>query len=155
MKIELKIYGEPKAQPRPKATRIGNHIRVYNPKTARGWKGLIEREFKKFKIIFTDIVKVSVTYYIKRPKSLMRKKDDYHPIAHGKKPDLDNLNKAVLDALTKAEIWKDDSQVQSMSATKLYASKENDDMGVFIRIEGDKFEPKKREKAKERKQEAK
>ncbi|MCL2139963.1 MAG: RusA family crossover junction endodeoxyribonuclease [Treponema sp.] len=38
-----------------------------------------------------------------------------------KKPDLDNLLKAVMDALTAAGAWKDDAQVRSIKASKHYA----------------------------------
>tara|TARA_Y100001938_G_C8077848_1_gene427243 strand:- start:678 stop:1142 length:465 start_codon:yes stop_codon:yes gene_type:complete len=38
------------------------------------------------------------------------------------KPDLDNLNKMILDACTKAQIWRDDSQVVSLTSEKYYCS---------------------------------
>lgn len=36
-----------------------------------------------------------------------------------RKRDIDNVVKPILDALTKAGIWKDDSQVQDLRVTKL------------------------------------
>lgn len=49
-------------------------------------------------------------FYVPRPASLMRKKDPDGPIRLTKKPDLDNLHKAVKDALSKV-LWHDDSQI--------------------------------------------
>lgn len=37
---------------------------------------------------------------------------------HGKKPDLDNIAKAVLDALTRGGWWQDDALVVSLSVAK-------------------------------------
>ena len=43
------------------------------------------------------------------------------PASHTTKPDLDKLVRAVLDALTSAGVWHDDSQVWGIAATKEYA----------------------------------
>ena len=42
---------------------------------------------------------------------------------HTKRPDLDNLEKAVMDALTKAKWWEDDSQVCVKITKKRYMGK--------------------------------
>ena len=43
------------------------------------------------------------------------------PTSHTTKPDLDKLIRAVLDALTSAGVWRDDSQVWGLAAVKEYA----------------------------------
>jgi Holliday junction resolvase RusA-like endonuclease len=43
-------------------------------------------------------------------------------VPHGKKPDVDNLLKAVMDAMTTAEVWKDDALVYATEAGKWYAA---------------------------------
>lgn len=47
------------------------------------------------------------------------------------KPDGDNLQKALLDAMTKLKFWKDDAQVCSQVSEKFYS----DVPGVFVYIE--------------------
>jgi Holliday junction resolvase RusA-like endonuclease len=53
-----------------------------------------------------------------RPKS-MKKTAATTP--HTKKPDIDNLLKAVMDALTDIKIWRDDSFVCLTHSSKWYA----------------------------------
>lgn len=47
------------------------------------------------------------------------------------KPDLDKLTRAVMDALTEAGAWRDDSQVIDLLASKVYADVD-DHPGVLI-----------------------
>ena len=67
---------------------------------------------------------LDVAFYLPRPKKLMRKRDPAGPIPHADKPDLDNLLKAVKDAL-KGVLWRDDCQIYKYgpSTIKLYAEK--------------------------------
>jgi Holliday junction resolvase RusA-like endonuclease len=53
----------------------------------------------------------------------------------GVRPDLDKLLRSTLDGLTDAGVWRDDSQVVSISAAKVYA-KNGDTPGVIIEVEG-------------------
>ena len=61
---------------------------------------------------------VNIEYYMPRPKAMKRDA----PTEHIKRPDIDNLNKAVLDALTDAGVWKEDSRVYRLIAEKVYAN---------------------------------
>lgn len=83
-------------------------------------------------------VKVSWTAYLPRPKALCRKKDPDGPVPHHKRPDRDNLDKTILDAL-KGVIYKDDSQVFSGEIKKFYHGKPGTEdrsrPHVVIRIE--------------------
>jgi crossover junction endodeoxyribonuclease RusA len=64
----------------------------------------------------TDPVRVRLRFSLPRPKSLSSRASR----AHVKRPDLDKLIRACLDAMT-GVLWADDSQVYSLSATKCYA----------------------------------
>ena len=75
----------------------------------------------------TGPVGLSLGFYLPRPKGhygtgrnadSLRPSAPRHPVT---KPDLDKLIRAVLDALTSAGLWRDDSQVVSILAGKEYA----------------------------------
>ena len=68
----------------------------------------------------TDPVRVRLRFAMPRPKSLSRLAS-HRP--HTKRPDVDKLARAALDALT-GVIFKDDSQVFSLHAVKRYALEE-------------------------------
>ena len=64
-------------------------------------------------------VNVACCFELPRPKSLPKKVQQ-----HLKKPDIDKLARSVLDALT-GILWRDDSQVVSLTVTKQYAAPTN------------------------------
>lgn len=124
-RLRIEIWGSPKGQPRPRARIIGNRAGVYNPKTADDWKSAVMvavREVMPFDQ-FTGPVAVSMDFYLKRPKRLMRAKDPDGPIAHDTKPDIDNLMKSTIDAMTEVGVWSDDKLVACADVTKWYAAK--------------------------------
>jgi crossover junction endodeoxyribonuclease RusA len=61
-------------------------------------------------------IKVQITFHLPRPKS--RPKKHTHPDV---RPDLDKLQRAVLDALT-GIAWRDDAQVCAIAAEKCYTT---------------------------------
>lgn len=73
-----------------------------------------------------DAVSAKVTFYMPRPKTVIRK----YPTP---KPDLDKLQRAVFDSLT-GVCYHDDCQVISVQAQKLYADEEHPP-GVELTIE--------------------
>ena len=132
MKTEHRIFvnGIPKAQPRP---RMASNGHVYNPDSADAWKEEIKAAFiaNRTKQI-TEPVHLKVYFFMPVPKGMKieRKNDRYVP--HIKKPDTDNLLKAVMDAMTEAWVWKDDALVYWTEAAKFYAS---DTTGAEIIVE--------------------
>jgi Holliday junction resolvase RusA-like endonuclease len=71
-----------------------------------------------------------------RPKAHLKRDGSVKansPVWHCKKPDLDNLIKAVTDAITDTQrVWLDDSQICQISATKSYALNAS---GCSVRID--------------------
>jgi Holliday junction resolvase RusA-like endonuclease len=61
-------------------------------------------------------VRLHLRFFLPRPKSLP--KATCWPTT---RPDLDKLTRAVNDALTDSGVWKDDSQLVELTATKGYA----------------------------------
>ena len=134
--ISFFAAGLPKAQPRPRAFAMGGKARVYNPATAEGWKSAIAVAAQDHipPVPLECPVVVSEIFLMPRPKRLMRKKDPDLRIPHTAKPDRDNLDKAVLDALTTLGFWRDDSQVWSGTVSKMYHAK-SEVPGAHIVIE--------------------
>lgn len=125
--IRFVVHGSPKAQPRAKARNFGAHAAVYNPKTADQWKALVilaARAADGFAACpLSGPLVVSIAWYLPRPKRLMRVKDPDGPVPCEAKPDRDNLDKAVLDALKDAGVFHDDNQVFAGVLAKFYHGK--------------------------------
>lgn len=136
MKLVLNI--EPKPQSRPKATRRGRHAGVYEVPAMMKWRRQCTELVKATYSgpYFDSAIKVDMTFYIQAPKKMaeppkprsrpkkIQEYDDFinERIFVDKKPDLDNLEKAVYDSISKAEIvWKDDNIIVEHTTRKKYS----------------------------------
>ena len=139
--LEFFCAGLPKAQPRAKARACGKFAQVYNPKTADDWKMIVRNEAQKAwqksavgsQTPWSGPLRVDLMFMFTRPKSHYRANGELKPNApfwHTTKPDRDNSDKAVLDALTQLGIWHDDKQVCDGRIKKLYSEYP----GCLIRI---------------------
>jgi Holliday junction resolvase RusA-like endonuclease len=140
--ITFLVTGEPKAQPRPKAfaRKFGAkwQARVYDPGTAEGWKSLIAEAVKPHlpAVPLDGPLKVTAIFLLPRPKAHYRSNGELKPNApewQVSKPDKDNLEKALYDALTQCGLWRDDSQVAVSICQKKYA---NVRPGAQVTVEG-------------------
>ena len=125
--LDVTIPGDPVPQGRPRAHRVGNGIRVYDPPKAKKWKRgaaiLIRHAASPIPLVrdHRAPLSVEIDVVIRRPKSAPKTRQlDRQP--HVKRPDLDNIVKCVLDAATSAGIWGDDSQVCELVARKWQAA---------------------------------
>lgn len=120
--LRVVVPGEPCAQGRPKFARMGKFVRAYDPKKSRNWKAMavefIKATAASDAIVFPDgPLRVMVTAVFTCPRGDHRKT----PVArrlHPKRPDAENVAKAVLDSGTAAGIWQDDSQVAILLVQK-------------------------------------
>ena len=122
------VAGLPVAQPRARAARRGRFITIYDPDSADDWKMIVRNEAKN---AWTDYPNqwlgplcVNLTFFFPRPKGHFNSKGALKPNAplwHTSKPDRDNSDKAILDALTNLGLWGDDKQVCDGRIKKLYA----------------------------------
>ena len=149
--IKIRVYGELKGQPRPRAfaRRMGDGkfvARVFESGTAEGWKSLIAAEAAKHRPAepISGPVFVNAYFIFPRPKSHYRTGKRANelradaPEWHTSKPDRDNLDKALLDALTQlGGFWRDDCQVCAGVLQKSYG----DLPGVMILIGELEVEP--------------
>lgn len=132
--MRLRIYGNPVPQGRPRAFRRGNFIGMYDPKNSKEWKETIRwQAIHQQSKLLQGAIKMNAKFILERPKSLAKK-----VVYHIKRPDLDNLVKAVKDAL-RGICYHDDSQIIELCAKKLYtnghSSLEHIHAGVIIEIE--------------------
>ena len=124
--FECVIPGPPIGKGRPRATKMGNHVRLYTPKRTADWERssalIMRNEWRSAPL--DGVCRVDVVAVFPRPKRLMRKKDPQHRVWHSSKPDIDNVCKSALDSMVMAGIIRDDTQVVILTAKSVYASKD-------------------------------
>ncbi len=110
--------------PRPQGSKrhVGNGIMIEASKHVKDWRGDIRSalttEGGTPKAFFEGEVCVTMVFVLRRPKSAPKTK----PMSAAKKPDLDKLIRAVLDAVSSAGLWNDDCQVVGSPAYKRVAA---------------------------------
>ena len=122
--------------PVPQGSKRVFHGRLVdvNDRKLKDWRALVGGSVEKLGY-FDGPVKVELNFYLPRPKGHYGKKG-LLPSAPGRpsvKPDIDKLVRACLDAMT-GLTFRDDSQVVTVVARKLYAS-DSRLPGVHIEIE--------------------
>ena len=142
------VPGIPKAQPRVRPSGRGHG--VWMPETASAWRAAVAAAVRAHPAFpaepWTGPVRVDLFLLFPRPKRLMRKRDRNGPMWHFVKPDRDNCDKAVLDALgvakrlrrgavaglRKAGLFRDDCQVCDGRIVKLYCEKRGEPRAVIV-----------------------
>ncbi len=136
--IDFRVYGLPKGQPRPRAFSRNGSARVYDPGTAEGWKSQIAEAARPY-LPTTPLegpLTVRLDLWFPRPKAHFKGKTlrADAPTWCEKKPDADNLAKAVLDAMTTLGFWGDDAQVVCLWAMKRYVTTVHNAPGVNVMV---------------------
>jgi Holliday junction resolvase RusA-like endonuclease len=112
--IVVHIPAVPVAQPRHRATSFAGKARIYSPSNhpVTAFKATVRYAFQQVYKgpPLTGPLRCSLLFLMPRPKSLIWKRRDMPRLPHTSKPDRDNLDKAVMDAL-KGIAWIDDAQV--------------------------------------------
>lgn len=125
--IQFTVPGDPAGQPRPRAARMGGFIKIYTPDGAKDWKNRIILYARSHapRTPWTGPVRCSIDFYRERPQRLMTRKYPDAAFWCTVKPDRDNLDKCVLDALTKCGFWIDDNQVVGGEIRKFWVAKDS------------------------------
>lgn len=138
--LSVFVEGVPIGQPRPRAfaRKFGNKYsaRVYDPGQAEHWKSQIAAELREYRPEHPIERPVSLGLHFRMPRCKGHFGSGRNagvlkgsaPAHHIGKPDLDNLCKAVMDAMTTLGFWRDDSQIVQLDASKEYG----DQPGVHI-----------------------
>jgi Holliday junction resolvase RusA-like endonuclease len=125
MKIELNII-PPKATAQQKGAFVMNgKVRFFEKAKVRSAREILFSALQPYQpaVPFTNAVSLKVKYcfpYRKTEKKATIKNS--LQVAHTVRPDLDNLEKLLLDVMTSLQFWKDDSQVCDKHTQKFFAS---------------------------------
>lgn len=137
----FRVLGSPVGKDRPRFRRRGDYVQTYTPKKTADWEqeigeqvGLILARFRSgghlagIELPLAGRIMVSMRFNIAKPASAPKR--ERHRL---KKPDLDNLEKCVLDALQTIQFIGDDKTVTDMSSCKRYATDDHPE-GVEIEV---------------------
>lgn len=124
------VYGRPAPQGSKRSLGAGRPL-IESSKFVKPWRADIrDHVINEYRgPVLDEPLCVELGFLMPRPSSTPKR---YTPFAM-KRPDIDKLTRAVLDALSSAGVWADDARVVELYATKAIA--ESDERpGVFIRV---------------------
>ncbi|GAA4175973.1 RusA family crossover junction endodeoxyribonuclease [Gryllotalpicola koreensis] len=124
-RLAFSVVGKPITQGSKKAYKVGNFVRIVdaNEEALQDWRASVVAAAR----IAMDgrdgferqtPVAVLTTFYLKRPTTIKR----LWPTVP---PDVEKLSRAMLDAMTIAGVYGDDSQVVRATSEKKYADRDH------------------------------
>lgn len=140
-RLQFTVPGTP--APQGSKRHVGKGVMVESSASLRPWRDTVAwtaHAAHDHNPPFDGPVNLNLTFRLPRPKAHYRTGKHHTelradaPIFNPKKPDIDKLCRAVLDSLTTAGVWRDDSQVATLHARKIYAD-DNHQPGVDIIVE--------------------
>ncbi|MGF0112932.1 RusA family crossover junction endodeoxyribonuclease [Streptococcus sp. SGI.013] len=137
MKLVLNI--EPKPQSRPRFARRGSFTTTYEDKGMKSWREccrLLIANLYMGQPILEGALRANVRFFIKPPQYISKVKknqqaliDETIPV--GKKPDVDNYEKALYDSMS-GIVFKDDGQIALHDVGKFYSLKPRIEVEVEV-----------------------
>lgn len=122
--LRITIPGRPIPKGRPRFARMGQHVRTFTDKATLTRENWIRQCALQAMSAVPGLafpldcpLAVRVEFHVARPKSAPRR-----VTRPATKPDLDNLLKAVLDGLSLAGLFTNDSRIVAIEASKAFAS---------------------------------
>ena len=126
----------PQPKLRPRFAIVHGHVETYTPAKTKVFEAYVAAYYKKmtegYKFDQGTPLAVTILFAMPVPSSKTKKtKKDMIDgrIQHTVKPDLDNLSKALLDALN-GVAWHDDSQIVQLNVQKIYSEQPH----IFLSI---------------------
>ena len=140
--ITFKVHGTPVGKGRPRISTRGGFVRSYTPEKTRDWECHVSdvahgAMLNAGAVPTYDAVHVVIDAYYPVPASYSKKKraacinGEVKPMS---KPDIDNVVKALLDAMNKV-VYVDDKQVVNVQATKHYTDQDEGFVVVEVSVE--------------------
>ena len=136
MTYRFTIPGPAVPQGRPRITTVNGYPRAFDPPKSKAYKEFVRHcvmeqwrdRLKKCasnlqNILLFGPISVVITEYREVPKAWSKKKRRMAiegKLLPTKKADIDNVAKAILDAV-KGQVWVDDAQVVDLAASKRYS----------------------------------
>lgn len=130
--ISLDLYGIPVPQIRPRFARRGDYVHTYDPQDSlkKQFQWQIKSQYRDEPLKMP--LAMDIVFFMPIPKAtsgIKKRQMLVGALHHDKRPDVDNLQKFILDCLNDIVI-KDDSQIADIRARKVYSDKP----GTSIRI---------------------
>ena len=123
MAITFTVPGDPVPQPRPRVSTRGGFARAYVPKQhpVHAYREAIAAAARGAGLTTTgEVLNVVIDAVFERPKSHLRKSGVKLDAPVLPRPDVDNIAKAVLDALQ--DVMGDDTNVARLVVEKSYGT---------------------------------
>ncbi len=139
---EIEFFVEGIPVPQGSKTVFGGRAVDANAKKLKPWRKAVTAAAADAGggLLLEGPVTLAAVFVLPRPKSHFRTGRNAHllrddaPRWVSTKPDLDKLVRALADGITDSGLWKDDNQVASILATKVYAHPS--DSSVFRAVVG-------------------
>ena len=134
MTVVFNVPGNPVGKQRARYAKRGNFVQTYTPEKTRTYETLI-REHAQQAMGSSEALETPVTVYLyithAVPSSYSKKRKEacLNRFERPKKPDLDNVAKAFMDAMN-GIVYLDDVQVVSLHVTKLYGTESRVDVCI-------------------------
>jgi Holliday junction resolvase RusA-like endonuclease len=123
--ISFTIPGEPVAKGRPRSFVRNGRVGHYTPEKTARYENLVKLAAQQvFDAPLEGGIGLVVYAHMSIPRSWSQKRKEAafrEEITPAKRPDLDNIVKAIKDGLN-GVAWKDDAQVVDVMASKRYAN---------------------------------
>jgi Holliday junction resolvase RusA-like endonuclease len=123
--IMFTIYGHPVAKGRPRFSTRGKFPVAYTPEKTKTYEsevGMMAKAAMGASEVLDGALEAFIYVTFPVPASYSKKRTEAclnDVEKHTKRPDLDNVIKAVIDGMDKI-VFKDDSQITSIHSTKVY-----------------------------------
>jgi len=120
------VYGTPVGKGRPRFRNTGKFVQAYTPEKTAAYETLVKLAYQQEHggaPLLAGALHMRIEAYFPIPKATSKKNIEkmlHGDILHTKKPDADNVIKAIADALN-GVAYADDSAISSLTVMKKYS----------------------------------